>query len=92
MAKKADVKTSKKKDTKKSKEPKVVVEIVPEVPKLTQEQIDEKINHLSERCRSMTRYHLEQVKLQAGEILVEDVDYCINLMNRMVKLEKTKLA
>lgn len=40
-----------------------------------------------EKYTGMTKFHLEQVKQTTGEILPEDVVYCMSLTERIRKFE-----
>ncbi len=52
------------------------------------EEMCQLLNDTNELNLQRTRYHLQQVQFTTGEILLEDVTYCLNLANRI--LEKLK--
>ena len=49
------------------------------------EEMCELINSTKDLNRQRTQFHLQQVKFTTGEILMEDVTYCINLSNRIIE-------
>ena len=57
---------------------------------LTEEQMD-KLEQTSNLNLSMTAYHLEKCKETTGEILMEDVNYCVSLSKRILVHLKTKM-
>lgn len=82
--------------SKEKKLKKKVVKLSAEVESLkTRLQLSEEICQLINDTKNLnlqrTEFHLQQVKLTTGEILMEDVTYCINLSNRIIALlEKQK--
>jgi hypothetical protein len=48
------------------------------------EEMCELINNTKDLNLQRTEFHLQQVKLTTGEILMEDVTYCINLSKRII--------
>jgi hypothetical protein len=79
---------SKKNKDKKSNEV-LILELKNEINKLVQE--NEKLKNLEqeryfllEQCQMSTKFHLENVKIKCGEILQEDVNYCVNLTKRIL--------
>lgn len=49
------------------------------------EEMCELINSTKDLNLQRTQFHLQQVKFTTGEILMEDVTYCINLSNRIIE-------
>lgn len=50
------------------------------------------VNALDADSRARTLFHLDKVKETTGEILVEDVEYCLNLTNRIKKFVVRKFG
>lgn len=48
------------------------------------EEMCQLLNDTNELNLQRTRFHLQQVELTTGEILMEDVEYCINLGTRIL--------
>lgn len=75
---------------------KKVVKLKDEVKELKEklqltEEMSELINSTKDLNIQRTEFHLQQVKTNTGEILMEDVTYCINLSSRIIShLEKQK--
>lgn len=73
---------------------KKVLKLSTEVEELkTKLQLSEEVAQLINSTKNLnlqrTEFHLQQVKNTTGEILMEDVTYCINLSNRIITfLEK----
>ena len=61
-------------------------------------QLKQELNLTEEMCQLLndtndlniqrTKYHLQQVELTTGEILMEDVTYCLNLGQRILNKMK----
>ena len=51
--------------------------------KLNEKQIDEMLKHVDAESKKMTRFHLHHVRTSTGEVLLEDVEYCLNLNKRV---------
>lgn len=49
---------------------------------LSEEQLV-KLSEVSNRNLQMAQFHLEQVKVHTGEILMEDINYCVSLGQRI---------
>lgn len=49
------------------------------------DEMCELINNTKDLNLQRTQFHLEQVKHTTGEILMEDVTYCVNLSNRIIE-------
>jgi hypothetical protein len=69
--------------SKKKKKLKAIIQVLNEELSLTEEMC-EKLDATNELNMTMTRYHLQQCKATTGEILMEDVDYCISLGKRIL--------
>lgn len=76
---------SKSKQTKKKSTPRVK-KVKPEV--VVEQKLDELLQHVETRVKQMTIFHLNKVKETTGEILIEDVQYCLSLSERVVNHAK----
>jgi hypothetical protein len=48
------------------------------------EEMCELLNNTNDLNIQRTKFHLQQVELTTGEILMEDVEYCLNLGRRIL--------
>jgi hypothetical protein len=48
------------------------------------EEMCELLNDTNDLNIQRTKFHLQQVELTTGEILMEDVEYCLNLGRRIL--------
>ena len=60
----------------------------PKSNKVTGQEVDRIVDGVNGKSRAATKFHLEMVKKTTGEILLEDVEYCMNLSVRVEAYSK----
>jgi hypothetical protein len=51
--------------------------------KMKEQELQKILSTVDEKSRKATLFHLEMVKKTTGEILLEDVEYCLRLNDRV---------
>lgn len=72
---------SKSKQTKKKSTKSRVKKVTPEIQ--VKQKIEELLQRVEATVKEMTIWHLNKVKEATGEILIEDVEYCLSLSERV---------
>lgn len=56
---------------------------------LTDQEITQMLSGVNQMTKNLLKRHIEGVRVSTGEILVEDVDYCLRLGDRILAYSKS---